>query len=214
VIALSDVSLEVRTGSIVGLLGPNGAGKSTLMLATLGLVCPDAGRCELFGEPASSRRAREGVGFLPEEVGYEAGFTVGEVLRVHVRLSGCSRIGDLRRWPAQLGLRLPMKRRIARCSYGTVRRLALACALAGRPRLLLLDEPTSGLDVDSREALLGRLQQFRERGGTVLLSSHVLAELERVCDGLVILERGRRVFDGERDPSRPLSEVYRDACRP
>jgi len=192
--ALCDVTLDVRAGSITGLLGPNGAGKSTLILAALGLVRPDSGRCVLFGESASAASSRVGVGFLPEEVSYEAGFTIGEVLRLHARLADAP---AGRRCLERFDLRLPMGRRISRCSHGTARRLALACALLGDPRLLVLDEPTSGLDVASREFLLAELVRFREGGGTVLISSHVLAEMESVCDRLVILERGRLAYSGD-----------------
>lgn len=207
--ALRDVSLEIRTASITGLLGPNGAGKSTLMLTALGLVRPDAGRCEIFGQPASMPQTRVGLGFLPEDVDYEAGFTIAEVLRLHSRLAGHPGGSDLQDCLERFGLRLPLGRRIAGCSHGTARRLALACAVIGEPRLLVLDEPTSGLDVASRELLLGELARFRERGGTVLVSSHVLSELEQICDGLAILESGRLVYAGDLRPGRPLSELYR-----
>lgn len=193
--ALCDVSLDVRVAGITGLLGPNGAGKSTLMLMALGLVRPDTGSCEIFGQPATVPRARVGVGFLPEDVDYEAGFTVGEVLRLHAKLAGGVRGSALGDCLERLGLRLPLGRRIAGCSHGTVRRLALACALIGEPILLVLDEPTSGLDVASRELLLSELARFRDRGGTVLVSSHVLSELDQICDAIAILERGRLVHD-------------------
>jgi ABC-2 type transport system ATP-binding protein len=202
--ALCDVSLDVRAGSITGLLGPNGAGQSTLILAALGLVRPDSGRSELFGEPASTPSARIGVGFLPEEVSYEAGFTIGEVLRLHARLADAA---GGRRCLERFDLRLPLGRRISRCSHGTTRRLALACALVGAPRLLVLDEPTSGLDVASREFLLGELVRFREGGGTVFVSSHVLAEMESVCDGLVILERGRLAYNGDLLEPKDVSRI-------
>jgi ABC-2 type transport system ATP-binding protein len=191
---LDDISLDIRPGRITGLLGPNGAGKSTLILAALGLVQPDSGRCELFGEPASDPQSRVGLGFLPEDVGYEAGFTVGEVLRLHARLVGASGGPD---FLERFGLRLPLNRRISRCSHGTARRLALACALVGEPKLLVLDEPTSGLDVASREFLLSELARFRKHGGTVLMSSHVLSEMESVCDALIILDRGRLAYSGD-----------------
>lgn len=214
--ALSDVSLEVRAASITGLLGPNGAGKSTLMLAALGLVRPDAGTCEIFGQPASMPQSRVGVGFLLEDVDYEAGFTVGEILRLHLRLGGRPGGTSVPDLLERLDLRLPWRRPIARCSHGTARRLALACALIGEPKLLVLDEPTSGLDVASRERLLGELVRFRARGGSVLVSSHVLSELEQVCDALAILERGRLVHQADfRKPNddsrsgRSLAEVYR-----
>jgi ABC-type multidrug transport system ATPase subunit len=198
--ALCDISLEVRASGITGLLGPNGAGKSTLMLTALGLVRPDAGSCEIFGRPAAEPSARSGVGFLPEDVDYEAGFTVGEVLRLHSRLTVGARGSSLHQWLERFDLRLPLSRRIAGCSHGTVRRLALACALLGAPRLLVLDEPTSGLDVASRQLLLNELARFRERGGTVLVSSHVLSELEQICDALAILDQGKLVHHGTLRP--------------
>ena len=214
--ALTDVSVEIRAASITALLGPNGAGKSTLMLAALGLVRPDSGYCEIFGRLASMPQARVGIGFLPEDVSYEAGFTVAEVLRLHARLEGGHGGPALQECLERFGLRLPLSRRIARCSHGTARRLALACALTGEPRLLVLDEPTSGLDVAARENLLRELVRFREHGGSVLISSHVLSELEQVCDALAILERGFLVRQAEGLQShaddrsrRSLAEIYR-----
>lgn len=194
--ALRGVSLEVRPAGITGLLGPNGAGKSTLMLTALGLIQPDSGSCEIFGHPAAVPRARSGVGFLPEDVDHEAGFTVGEVLRLHARLAGATHGSVLQETLERFDLRLPLRHRVSACSHGTVRRLGLACALIGEPRLLVLDEPTSGLDIASRQLLLDELARFRDRGGTVLVSSHVLSELEQICDALAILERGRVVHDG------------------
>jgi len=201
---LQDVSLEVGRARITGLLGPNGAGKSTLMLVATGLVRPDSGSCELFGLPPAEARARDGLGFLPEQSDYEAGFTVAEILRLHARLAGGTKGTG---WVERIALNLPAARRIHHCSQGIARRVALASALIGEPRLLVLDEPTTGLDVVARDRLLDELARFRDRGGTVLVSSHILPELERICDRLAILDRGRLVYEG--DYSMPDQ-----ACRP
>jgi ABC-2 type transport system ATP-binding protein len=211
--ALDDVTLEIPGGRITGLLGANGAGKATLIHVMVGLVHSDAGSCEIFGLPPTHPRARTGVGFLPEEVSYEAGFRLGEIARVHARLAGATGADPLSEILVRTGLRLPLSRRIAQCSLGTARRLALACALAGRPRLLLLDEPTSGLDVGARDSLLVELVRFRRRGGTVLVSSHVLSELQSICDGFVILKRGRVVRSGELGRGDFLEELYRSEMR-
>ena len=171
------------------------------------------GSCEIFGLPPTNPRARAGIGFLPEEVSYEAGFRLGEIARLHARLAGVTGVEALPEILVRSGLRLPLSRRIARCSLGTARRLALACALAGRPRLLLLDEPTSGLDVSARDSLLIELVRFKRRGGTVLVSSHVLSELQSICDGFVILKRGRVVRSGELGRDDLLEELYRSEMR-
>jgi ABC-2 type transport system ATP-binding protein len=175
------------------------------MLIATGLARPDDGSCELFGWPPSEPRAREGLGFLPEQADYEAGFTVGEILALHARLAGGTKESG---WAERFAVNLPATRRISDCSQGTARRVALASALIGDPRLLVLDEPTTGLDVASRDRLLDELARFRDRGGTVLVSSHILPELERICDRLAILDRGRLVYEGEVD-GIPLSELFR-----
>jgi ABC-type multidrug transport system ATPase subunit len=194
--ALDGVTADIGAGRITGLVGPNGAGKSTLLHAIVGLVVPDDGHCEVFGRPASDHRAREAIGFLPEEVTYEAGLRLREILLVHAGLAG--REGASPEVVLDLvGLDLPRSRRISRCSLGQARRLALACALLGRPRLLILDEPTSGMDLPARDRLFEHLLEFRREGGTVLLSSHVLAELERVCDAFVLLRDGRVARSGD-----------------
>lgn len=194
--ALDGISAEIAAGRITALVGPNGAGKSTLIHIILGLVRPDEGESEVFGRPAGDRGARERLGFLPEEVTYEAGLRLREILGVHARLSG--RRG---RSPAEvlssLGLELPLSRRISRCSLGQARRIALACALLGEPRLLILDEPTSGMDVSARDRLFEYLLEFKRAGGSVLISSHVLAELERLCDDYIVIRQGRVARAGD-----------------
>ena len=207
--ALRDVWLEVRAATITGLLGPNGAGKSTLMLTASGLVRPDAGRCEIVRPTRFASAGTCRAGLPPGRRGLRSRFhrRRGSPSPCQTgRLPGRGRVQDCLE---RFGLSLPLDRRIARCSHGTARRLALACAVIGEPRLLVLDEPTSGLDVASRELLLGELVRFRERGGTILVSSHVLSDLEQICDGLAIIENGRLTYEGDLRPGRALSEIYR-----
>ena len=190
--AVDDVSFTVGRGELVGLLGPNGAGKTSVIKMLLGLVRPDAGEVSLLGRPGSDPRARARVGYLPELFRYQPWLTAAEVLTLHVRLAGASvpteeRLGSL----GLVGLADRADDRVGSFSKGMQQRLGMAVALVARPELVILDEPTSALDplgrVDVRELLL----QLKERGVAVLLNSHLIDEVERVCDRVVVLDRGR-----------------------
>jgi ABC-2 type transport system ATP-binding protein len=191
-IAVEDVSLEVRGGEVVGLLGPNGAGKTSVIKMMLGLVRPDAGTAMLFGRPAGDPQARAGVGYLPELFRYQPWLRANEVLTLHVRLSGAEVTSpEQRECLAQVGLTGRGDDRVGGFSKGMQQRLGLAVALVARPQLVILDEPTSALDplgrVDVRDIVL----DLRARGVAVLLNSHLIGEVERVCDRVVILDHGR-----------------------
>ena len=195
--AVEDVSLEVRRGQVVGLLGPNGAGKTSVIKMLLGLVHPDAGEVMLLGRPAADPAARARVGYLPELFRYQPWLTAAEVLVLHVRLSGIAVSGqEQRECLALVGLADRAGDRVGGFSKGMQQRLGLAVALVAGPELVILDEPTSALDplgrVDVRDIVLA----LKARDVAVLLNSHLIGEVERVCDRVVILDRGRVAASG------------------
>jgi ABC-2 type transport system ATP-binding protein len=195
--ALRGVSLEVPEGEIVGLLGPNGAGKSTLAKIASGLVHQTSGSAAVAGHPAGSREARRAVGYLAELFRFPGWASADELLRLHQRLTG-SDGGDGER--AELldlvGLADARRTRVASMSKGMQQRLGIAQALIGAPRLLLLDEPTSALDPAGRRVVRRLLDEVRSRGVSVLLSSHLLGEVELVCDRVAILVGGQIIERG------------------
>ncbi len=195
--ALAGVELEVAEGELVGLLGPNGAGKSTLVKIAAGLVRPTAGAAEIFGAPAGSRVARSSLGYLAELFRFPGWCSADELLTLHQRLAR-SAGGEQER--AELldlvGLADARDRKVDAMSKGMQQRLGIAQALVGGPRLLLLDEPTSALDPAGRRTVRGLLEELRGRGVSVLLNSHLLSEVELVCDHVVIVSRGRVVASG------------------
>lgn len=192
VIALDGVDLRVAPGELVGLLGPNGAGKSTLVKIACGLVAPTAGTASVCGAPAGSRAARRALGYLAELFRFPGWCTASEVLALHQRLSGSpGGPGERDELLALVGLADAADRRVDGMSKGMQQRLGIAQAMIGEPRLLLLDEPTSALDPAGRRDVRAMLEQLRERGIAVLLNSHLLGEVEHVCDRVVILSRGK-----------------------
>ena len=195
--ALAGVDVRVEEGQLVGLLGPNGAGKSTLVKIACGLVRPSAGRVEVCGAPAGSRAARASIGYLAELFRFPSWCDADELLTLHQRLTA-SAGGEAERTELLelVGLLDARKRRIEEMSKGMQQRLGIAQALIGRPRLLMLDEPTSALDPVGRRTVRTLLEELRGRGVAVLLNSHLLSEVELVCDRVVILLAGRVVREG------------------
>jgi ABC-2 type transport system ATP-binding protein len=195
--ALGGVDVEVGEGELVGLLGPNGAGKSTLVKIACGLVRPTSGTAEVCGAPAGSHAAREALGYLAELFRFPGWATADEVLQLHQRLSG-STGGAAERTEllTLVGLLEARDRAVDAMSKGMQQRLGIAQALVGSPRLLLLDEPTSALDPAGRRTVRRLLESLRERGISVLLNSHLLSEVELVCDRVVIISRGKVVAAG------------------
>jgi ABC-2 type transport system ATP-binding protein len=190
--AVAGVSLEVARGEVVGLLGPNGAGKTTVIKSLLGLVRPDAGEVLLLGRPATDPRARARVGYLPELFRYQPWLTAAEVLRLHVRLAGVAvRDEEQRACLALVGLAERAGDRVGGFSKGMQQRLGLAVALVARPELVVLDEPTSALDPLGRADVRDIVLDLKARGVAVLLNSHLIGEVERVCDRVTIIDRGR-----------------------
>jgi ABC-2 type transport system ATP-binding protein len=195
--ALKGVDLEVGEGELFGLLGPNGAGKSTLVKIAVGLVRASAGTAEVAGARAGSRAARASLGYLAELFRFPGWYTADEVLELHQRLAG-SRGGSAER--ARLlelvALTDATSRRVDGMSKGMQQRLGVAQALVGEPRILLLDEPTSALDPVGRRTVRLLLEELRDRGVSVLLNSHLLSEIEPVCDRVAILLAGEVVAAG------------------
>jgi ABC-2 type transport system ATP-binding protein len=196
-LALQGVSLEVPQGSIFGFLGPNGAGKSTLVKILTGLVHTDSGSVRVLGARPGSRAAQRGIGYLPEHFRFPGWLTGRELLRFHGRLLGVT--VDTDGLLTLVGLADAKDKRVAELSKGMQQRLGLAQALVGRPRLVFLDEPTSALDpigrIDVRDVLL----HLKDRGTTVFLNSHLLTEVEKICDRVAVIDRGSVVAQGSMD---------------
>jgi len=200
--ALEGLSLTVGRGELVGLLGPNGAGKTTTIKLLLGLVRPTAGSGQVLGAPLGGRQARAAIGYLPELFRYQPWLHAREVLALHAELA---RVPTARRARsiddalALVGLVGRADDPVSAFSKGMQQRLGLAVALLGDPDLVILDEPTSALDPVGRAEVRAIVGRVRERGGTVFLNSHLLSEVEQVCDRVAIIDHGRVVASGELD---------------
>ncbi len=200
--ALADLSFTVEPGEILGFLGPNGAGKTTAVKLLVGLTRPSGGTGTVLGSPLGDRIARRRIGYLPELFRYQAWLTPAEVLALHARLAGIAPADRPRAIGEALevvGLATRAADRVGTLSKGLQQRLGLAVALLGRPDLLILDEPTSALDPVGRSDVREILVAAREAGTTILLDSHLLSEVERICDRVVILDQGRVVAAGTPD---------------
>jgi ABC-2 type transport system ATP-binding protein len=204
-VALEGVDLHVEPGELVGLLGPNGAGKSTLVKIACGLVRAGEGEAEVCGAPAGSAPARARIGYLAELFRFPGWLRAWEVLELHQRLAGSGGGGGERTELLELvGLGDVADVKMAAMSKGMQQRLGIAQALVGTPSLLMLDEPTSALDPVGRRIVRDMLGEVRSRGVAVLLNSHLLSEVELVCDRVAILAGGRVVVQGSpADLARP-----------
>jgi ABC-2 type transport system ATP-binding protein len=188
VVALDDVSLDVGPGELVGLLGPNGAGKSTLLSLVSGLRRPDSGTVRLLGGDPRDPASRLGLGVTPQETGLPATLRVGEVVDfVGGHFPDPVPTAEMLE---QFGLTEQIRKQTGALSGGQKRRLAVALALVGRPRVLLLDEPTTGLDVTARQTLWEAVRGYHAAGGTVLLTSHYLEEVQALAQRVVVIDRG------------------------
>jgi ABC-2 type transport system ATP-binding protein len=196
-VALGGVDLEVAPGELLGLLGPNGAGKSTLTKIACGLVGATGGRAEVEGAPAGAPEARAAIGYLAELFRFPDWLTAEELLRLHQDLAGSERGAPERAELLELvGLSEARETKVGAMSKGMQQRLGIAQALIGSPRLLMLDEPTSALDPVGRRVVRDLLRELRGRGIAVVLSSHLLSEVELVCDRVAILVDGAIVAEG------------------
>jgi len=195
--ALRGVALEVAPGELFGLLGPNGAGKSTLVKIACGLVRPTTGSAQIAGAPAGTLPAQRALGYLAELFRFPEWQSADEVLALHQRLAesggGTAERGELLEL---VGLAEARDRPVGQMSKGMQQRLGIAQAMIGSPKLLLLDEPTSALDPAGRRTVRRLLEELRSRGVAVLLNSHLLSEVELVCDRVAIIARGEVVSAG------------------
>ena len=202
VTAVKNLSLDVEPGQVYGLLGPNGSGKSTTMKIVLGLVRPTSGRTEIFGRSSTEVESREDVGFLPENPYFYKFLTGEETLQFYGKICGL-RGAKLRARTKELlalvGLENAANRRIGGYSKGMLQRIGLAQALVQEPRLLVLDEPTAGVDPAGSREIRDLILDFKKRGLTVLLCSHLLSQVQEICDRIGILHEGVLVREGRLD---------------
>jgi ABC-2 type transport system ATP-binding protein len=218
-VAVADLTLEIRQGEVFGLLGPNGAGKTTSVKMLMGLVRPTAGSARLLGRPLGDREAKRRIGFLPELFRFHDWLTGAELLEFHGKLYGMSAAERRRRIPEVLelvGLAHRAGEPVRSYSKGMQQRAGLAQALLNDPDLVFLDEPTSALDPLGRLEVRNIIRTLREAGKTVVLNSHLLSEVEMVCDRVAIINRGQVAAVG---PIRELVgedlavELVIDGCR-
>lgn len=199
--AVRDVSFAARAGEITGFLGPNGAGKTTTLRMSLGIIAPDKGSAKLFGGPPTMA-ALDRVGFLPEERGVYRKMTAEGVIALFARLKGVparqarQRARDLLE---RFGLGASMGKKIKELSKGMAQKVQILAAIAHEPDFIILDEPFSGLDPVNQQVLEQMIREQAEEGRTILFSTHVMEHAERLCDKIVLMARGRKVFDGRVD---------------
>lgn len=208
--AVKGVSLTIPQGGVYGLIGPNGSGKSTIMKALVGLLSPDAGQCRVFGKPATAASNRKEIGFLPENPYFYKFLTGEETVRFYGRLCGL-RGEELRVRVKEMlelaGLQDAAKRRLSGYSKGMLQRVGLAQALVQRPRLLVLDEPTAGVDPIGSRMIRDIILQLKEQGMTVFLCSHLLEQVQEICDRVGILYQGVMIAEGS------MAELTHDVHR-
>jgi ABC-2 type transport system ATP-binding protein len=197
--AVDDVSIRIMPGEVYGLIGPNGSGKSTTMKALLGLVAPSAGHCTIFGKDSLKVDSRNEVGFLPENPYFYKHLSGQETLEFYGKLCGIKG-AELRDRVKELlelvDLSGASQRRIGGYSKGMLQRIGLAQALIQRPRLLILDEPTAGVDPIGSREIRDLIFKLREQGITVFLCSHLLEQVQEVCDQVGIIFRGKMIKEG------------------
>ncbi|AZI42888.1 ABC transporter ATP-binding protein [Deinococcus psychrotolerans] len=192
--ALSDLNLELRAGQLSALLGPNGAGKTTAIDLMLGLSSPTQGTVRVMGSDPRSTTTRAGVGAMLQDINVPAGLGVRELVTLYAALYPSPMTVD--KALTLSGLTEQAKQRVSGLSGGQKRRLSFALAVVGQPKLLLLDEPTVGMDVQSRNAFWQGIAELRSGGCTVLLTTHLLEEVDRAADRVILLNKGKLVADG------------------
>ncbi len=198
-VALSGLTMSVRRSEVFGFLGPNGAGKTTAVKLMIGLALPSAGQGWVLGAPIGDLRTRRRLGYLPELFRYQGWMKAREVLALHCELSGMPRSDWKREIDSVLelvGLTDRADDRVEGFSKGMQQRLGLGVALLGRPELVLLDEPTSALDPVGRHDVREIIRELKARGTAVFLNSHLLSEVEQICDRLAVVDHGRVIATG------------------
>ena len=196
--AVDHIDLTVAAGQVYGLLGPNGSGKSTTIKLLLGLLEPTAGECRVFGVSGARVESRRDVGYLPESPYFYRHLTGRELVRFYARICGLggatmdARVDEVIAW---VGMAEAAARRVGTYSKGMLQRIGLAQALVHDPRLVILDEPTAGVDPVGAAAMCDLILQLKARGKTVLITSHLLGQIEEICDRVAILDRGRLILE-------------------
>lgn len=210
--ALDGIDLRVEPGEVFGLLGPNGAGKTTTVKILLGLTRPTAGSARIFGLPSSDPESRRRVGYLPEGHRFPGYLTARQTLMIFGKMSGMDGAALHKRAPALLE-RVRLSQwgdvRVKKFSKGMTQRLGLASALIHDPDVLLLDEPTDGVDPVGRREIRDLLQEEAARGKAILLNSHLLSEIERMCGRVAVLRAGRVVAEGRIEDLTASGSHYR-----
>lgn len=200
--AVDNLNLEIGDNEIFGLLGPNGSGKSTTIKIILGLLEASVGECEIYGEPSSTVAARRSVGFLPEAPYFYRYLSGSELVRFYARICGVKRRNIKKRVDEVIELvdmTEAAHRPVGTYSKGMLQRIGLAQALVHDPQLIILDEPTAGVDPIGSAAIAEIIRELRQRGKTVLVCSHLLAQIEGLCDRVAILHRGKLIRKGRVD---------------
>jgi ABC-2 type transport system ATP-binding protein len=201
--AVRDLSLQVPTGAVYGLLGPNGAGKTTTIRMILNVIAPDSGSISIFGSPSSDDKVLDRIGYLPEERGLYRKMQVRRVLRFLAELKGVNGHDADRRiteWMQRFALQTPEKdwglSKVDELSRGMQQKVQFIGALLHDPDLVILDEPFSGLDPINAQALKDTIVDLKRRGKTIIFSTHIMDNAERLCDSVCIIARGEKVLDG------------------
>ncbi len=197
--AVENLTLAIPEGQVFGLLGPNGSGKSTTIKIILGLLEPTVGECQVFGVPSGRVESRLNVGYLPEAPYFYRYLSGTELVRFYGRICGVprkrldERVREVIDW---VGLSGAASRRVGTYSKGMLQRIGLAQALVHDPRLIILDEPTAGVDPVGSAEISELILKLKTQGKTVLITSHLLAQIEDICDRVAILDRGKLILEG------------------
>ncbi len=208
--AVDGVSFSLKEGEILGFLGPNGAGKTTTIKCILGLLSPTSGNITLWGLPPASANVRKRLGYIPENPDYEDVFSPMEFLRLNSGMSGMSQSrSEMVNLLERVGLSGWETTRMRRFSKGMRQKFSMALALQFRPDLIVMDEPTGGLDPAARKEFRDIILEENRRGATIFLSSHLLSEVETICDRAIILSSGSVVREGLMDDLRRTENEYR-----
>jgi ABC-2 type transport system ATP-binding protein len=197
--AVERLNLKINEGEIFGLLGPNGSGKSTTIKITLGFLAPTSGRCAIFGVPSDRAEARIEVGYLPESPDFYRYLTGRELVTFYAQLCGlrgtklAARVAEV---IDAVGLTHAASRRVGTFSKGMLQRIGLAQAIVHDPKLVILDEPTAGVDPVAAASIAELLLKLKAQGKTIVITSHLLGQIEELCDRVAILDRGRLLVEG------------------
>jgi ABC-2 type transport system ATP-binding protein len=199
VLAVNDVSFTIQPGEVYGLIGPNGCGKSTTLKVLLGLLKPTAGTAEIFGQDSADIASRDAVGYLPENPYFYKHLTARETMHFYGKLCGLSK-SDLQQRTSELLALVKLDhaadRAVAGYSKGMLQRIGLAQALVQNPRLVVLDEPTAGVDPSGSRTIRDLILELKSRGITIILTSHLLEQVQEVCDRIGIMGQGKMLREG------------------